>query len=279
MARSKWWRWSARARMLLTLELAIVLPAAALIGFSVWNLRSIQRDRAVEAAIQRDFSQVLKIAEKKINEKARRIVGAARAEFPCPDDKGAIAAKLDVMLRNHPEFAYGFLYDKKTNTFVGRIQPSRLDDPDLRAEGEKWFGMAQAWLPQDSKEMVEKQVAGAFDMISHASCLGGADLSATIKQCYSYDKATGKTSDSNFTKFKNAEFVDVLGQFSSETDAQRKLEYGNKLNAILNEEVPSTGITAGGRAYGWFRYLKGLPEIGGISDYNTYQWDFVWLDK
>ncbi len=156
MARSKWWRWSDRARMLLTLELAIVLPAAALIGFSVWNLRSIQRDRAVEAAIQRDFSQVLKIAEKKINEKARRVVGAARAEFPCPDDKGAIAGKLDAMLRNHPEFAYGFLYDKKTNTFVGRIQPHSLDDPDVRAEGEKWFDMAQSWLPQDSKEMAEK---------------------------------------------------------------------------------------------------------------------------
>lgn len=156
MARSKWWRWSDRARMLLTLELAIVLPAAALIGFSIWNLRSIQRDRAVEAAIQRDFSQVLKIAEKKINEKARKLVGAARAELPCPDDKGAIATKLDAMLQNHPEFAYGFLYDKKTNTFVGRIQPSHLDDPSLRAEGEKWFDMAQSWLPQDAKEVVEK---------------------------------------------------------------------------------------------------------------------------
>ena len=156
MSRSKWWRWSDRARMLLTLELAIVLPAAALIGFSVWNLRSIQRDRAVEAAIQRDFNQVLKIAEKKINEKARQTVADARREFPCPDDKGAIAAKLDATLQNHPEFAYGFLYDKKTNTFVGRIHPSRLDDHELRAEGEKWFEMAQAWLPQDAKEMAEK---------------------------------------------------------------------------------------------------------------------------
>jgi signal transduction histidine kinase len=156
MARSKWWRWSDRARMLLTLELAIVLPAAALIGFSVWNLRSIQRDRAVEAAIQRDFSQVLKIAEKKINEKARKLVAGARAEFPCPDDKGAIATKLDAMLRNHPEFAYAFLYDKKTNTFVGRIQPSRANDPALHAEGEKWFEMSQAWVPQDAKEIAEK---------------------------------------------------------------------------------------------------------------------------
>jgi hypothetical protein len=25
--------------------------------------------------------------------------------------------------------------------------------------------------------------------------------------------------------------------------------------------------------------VKGLPPTGGNSDYNTYQWDFVWLDK
>jgi hypothetical protein len=25
--------------------------------------------------------------------------------------------------------------------------------------------------------------------------------------------------------------------------------------------------------------VRGLPKVGGNSDYNTYQWDFVWLDK
>ena len=35
---SKKWRLTDRTRTLLTLELAIVLPAAALLGFSVWNL-------------------------------------------------------------------------------------------------------------------------------------------------------------------------------------------------------------------------------------------------
>ncbi len=43
--------------------------------------------------------------------------------------------------------------------------------------------------------------------------------------------------------------------------------------------MPNTGMTIGGRAYGWHNYVKGLPEVGGNSDYNTYQWDFVWLDK
>ena len=50
---SKKWRLTDRTRTLLTLELAIVLPAAALMGFSIWNLKHIQRDKSVEAAIQR----------------------------------------------------------------------------------------------------------------------------------------------------------------------------------------------------------------------------------
>jgi len=58
-------RWTDRTRLLLTLELAIILPAASLMAFSIWNLRHIQRDKAIEAAIQRDFTYVLKIAEKK----------------------------------------------------------------------------------------------------------------------------------------------------------------------------------------------------------------------
>ena len=89
---SKWWRWNERTRMLVTLELAIALPATALIVHSIWHLRSIQRDRAVEAAIQRDFSHVLKIAEKRFNSKAYKAVEQLRLEFPGPG--GPIVQKL-----------------------------------------------------------------------------------------------------------------------------------------------------------------------------------------
>ena len=61
-------RWNPRTRLLLTLELAVVLPAATLIYFSVAHLNHIKRDHGVEAAIQRDFSQVLAISEKEIPE-------------------------------------------------------------------------------------------------------------------------------------------------------------------------------------------------------------------
>jgi len=70
-------RWNEKTRLLLTLELAVILPAAALVFLSAWHVLHIQRDRAVEAAIQRDFSQVLAISEKQINQKAKELVDGA----------------------------------------------------------------------------------------------------------------------------------------------------------------------------------------------------------
>ena len=61
---------NARTRMMLILELAVILPAATLVILSARHLQTIQRDKQVEAAIQRDFSQVLAISEKHINHKA-----------------------------------------------------------------------------------------------------------------------------------------------------------------------------------------------------------------
>src|SRR4029077_7600362 len=104
---SKKWRLTDRTRTLLTLELAIVLPAAALLGFSIWNLKHIQRSEAVEAAIQRDFSHVLYIAEKNSYHKANALITPVRKAFPDPDDDHTVMqAKLEHILSEHPEFAY-----------------------------------------------------------------------------------------------------------------------------------------------------------------------------
>ncbi len=168
----------------------------------------------------------------------------------------------------------------KTFNFVVRESPqNRQLAAYAQAEWERLLGVKTRLEVVQVSAMVDRQVAGTFDMISHAACLGGADLGATMRMCYGINKATGKKSDSNFTNFKNAEFDKILDQFSFEVDAQRKLQLGRQLNQILNNEMPNTGVTADGRAYGWYNYVKGLPKVGGNSDYNTYQWDFVWLDK
>ena len=73
-----------KTRLLLTLELAVILPAAALVILSAWHVRHIQRDRAVEAAFQREYSQVLAISEKQINHKAYELADDVRTNFPRP---------------------------------------------------------------------------------------------------------------------------------------------------------------------------------------------------
>jgi signal transduction histidine kinase len=151
----KKWRLTDRTRTLLTLELAIVLPAAALLGFSVWNLKHIQRSEAVEAAIQRDLAHVLKYAEKKTYHKAIDTIAPVRKEFPNPDeDRSVINSKLEHLLSEHPEYAYALIYDKKNHLLLSKTQPARDDDPQFCAGAQEAITMVSSWLPLETPEML-----------------------------------------------------------------------------------------------------------------------------
>jgi len=150
----KKWRLTDRTRTLLTLELAIVLPAAALLGFSVWNLNRIQRSEFVEAAYQRDLAHVLKFAEKKSWHQAVELITPLRKAFPNPDeDRGVIKAKLDEMLSTHPEYSYALLYDKKNNLLVSVAQPGRDQDREFCAITQDAINAVSAWIPLEAKHM------------------------------------------------------------------------------------------------------------------------------
>jgi hypothetical protein len=152
---SKKWRLTDRTRTLLTLELAIVLPAAALMAFSIWNLKHIQRSQAVEAAIQRDFSYVLKIAEKKSWERAKDLVAPARKEFPNFDDGPKTKANLERILSEHPEYSYAALYDKKNNLLVTRTQPGHDNDAVFCGHTQEEINLLATWLPVESADMTK----------------------------------------------------------------------------------------------------------------------------
>src|SRR5215470_9927924 len=122
-------RISDRTRMLLTLELAIILPAASLMAFSIWNLYHMQRDKAIEAAIQRDFTHVLMFAEKRTWLRAGEMLTPVRKEFPpCPDDRSQIKPQLDRVLAAHPEFLFAILYDKDSDVWAWRQQAGHDGD-------------------------------------------------------------------------------------------------------------------------------------------------------
>lgn len=160
-------RWNERTRLMLTLELAVVLPAAALVILSALHLKSIERDRGVQAAFQRDFSQVLLITEKQMNHKAWELIDDVRDQFP--SSGAACTETMDRILASHPYVAYLFVYDPAVG-LVFRSQPSKANDSAFRPEHDYLSGMFSAWMQVEYKDLVksleEKETKGrreAFD--------------------------------------------------------------------------------------------------------------------
>jgi signal transduction histidine kinase len=116
----------------LVLMLAVMLPASALIVASAYHLRTIQRDKAIEAIMQRDYQQVLAIAEKRIDERAYEIAEEARKQFPDLDHSG----ELQTFLSTHPDIEHAFLWSGKGN-LAFQSQSSRMSDPEFIEEIKK----------------------------------------------------------------------------------------------------------------------------------------------
>lgn len=143
---------SERMRLLITLGF-VVFPAAALIGFSVLHLRSIQRDRAIEAAIQRDFQHMMAITEKRMARKAYDMVDEVQPKVPCPSDSGA-GTRLEAILDKSPFAAHVFTWSKGST--VVRSNPGRTGVSEARAEGEKMGTMITGWFDLEGASMLEK---------------------------------------------------------------------------------------------------------------------------
>ena len=143
-----------RFRLMLTLGLAVVLPAAALIYLNFRQLRTFQRDKVLEAAIKGDFQEILTITEKKMNLKAYAMTEEARNLFPSPDIEPAEREKkLDAVLAKSPWLDHVFLFAEKGA--VVRSQPRLSGDKDIRAEQEQKVEGYRQWFDKEGKTMVE----------------------------------------------------------------------------------------------------------------------------
>jgi signal transduction histidine kinase len=150
----RFWSGKKRFRLMLTLELAVMLPAAALIYVNFFQLKSIERDKALEAAIHRDFQQMLAISEKQINLKASTMVEELRSGFPSADaDKAEKMHQLDVLLAEHPWAAHAFLFEADKGLFF-RSQPQHLNDPYIIQEQERLKKMFAGWFAFEARTMV-----------------------------------------------------------------------------------------------------------------------------
>ena len=168
-----------RFRLMLTLGLAVLLPAAALIYVNFSQLRTFERDKVLEAAIHRDFQEMLAITEKKINKKANTMAEEVRDLFPSPDaDAAEKEKKLDFILSKNPWLVHAFLYDEKG--FLLRSQPQMMSDKyvheehDRMAENFKWLGM-------EGKSFVEElhKKGRPYFLTSHTKRSNGDSYIAT----------------------------------------------------------------------------------------------------
>src|SRR5512145_2339691 len=94
---------NSRFRLVLTLGLAVLLPALTLIFVNFQHVKSIQRDKKIEGLIHRDFQYLLTTSAKKVNGKAYDLTEQAREVFPAETDSDEEKRKkLELILSKSP---------------------------------------------------------------------------------------------------------------------------------------------------------------------------------
>ena len=142
--------WSGRPRVLL-LMLAVMLPAIGLILVSLYHLRTIQRDKAIEAVLQRNYQQILAIAERRIVERAYDTAEETKAKFPDVDH----ADELYTFLKTRPEIAHAFLWTGK-GKLQFRSQSGQMNNPEINEEAKKLSSMFRNWFDIEAEDLVAK---------------------------------------------------------------------------------------------------------------------------
>src|SRR2546423_5288361 len=122
-----------RFRLMLTLVLAVLVPAAALIYVNFSQLRSFQRDKFLQAAIHRDFQEQLAITEKRMSKKAYGKVDDVIGMFPSRTNNDVEKkTKLDEIFSKCACFDHAFICDGEDLTL--ETDPNQMNDRFIREE-------------------------------------------------------------------------------------------------------------------------------------------------
>ena len=143
-----------RYKLILTLGLAVLLPAAGLIYANYSQLQLFERDKVLEAAIHRDFQEILAITEKRMNKKAYAMVEDIRGQFPdCDCDETEKEQKLDRLLEKNLWISSVVYYDDKG--LIIRSQPSKMEDKHFREDHERMADDYKGWFKMEGKGLLE----------------------------------------------------------------------------------------------------------------------------
>jgi len=164
--------WSGnRFRLMLTLELAVMLPAAALIYVNFHHVKSIKRDKRVEASIHRDFQYMLAACEKNTNDKIYVMVEGVRDLLPSPDkDADEKAKEMDLILSKNPWLAHVFLFEAGKGILL-RSQPKQMSDKFFQEEHQHLNGLFGGWFGMEGKVLCDamrkkaRPVTGMTDQV------------------------------------------------------------------------------------------------------------------
>ena len=141
-----------RFRLVLTLGLAVVLPALTLIYVNFKHVKSIQRDKNVEALIHRDFQYLLSTSANKINTKAYELAEQAKEAYPAEaDSDDEKRRKFELLLKKSPWFAHVVFFDSRKGVIVQK-QPERMSERD-HIPLDKMYG---GWLSLEGPFLVEQ---------------------------------------------------------------------------------------------------------------------------
>ncbi|HEY6215287.1 MAG TPA: HAMP domain-containing sensor histidine kinase [Pyrinomonadaceae bacterium] len=136
-----------RFRLILTLGLAVVLPALTLIYVNFQHVKSIQRDKKVEALIHRDFQYLLSNSAKKMSRKVYELTEEAKATFPSDDDSDdEKRRKFDLLLEKNPWIGHAFLYDSKQGVLIQQRCANEKELASLNKMYNGWFGLEGPFL-------------------------------------------------------------------------------------------------------------------------------------
>jgi len=220
-----------RFRLVLTLGLAVVLPALTLIFVNFQHVKSIQRDKKIEAIIHRDFQYLLVIAGKKINGKAYELTEQARAAFPSETDSDdEKRRKFDQLLAKSPWIAHAFLYEDKKEVTL-RAQPGRFSDKELAKMSKDYNG----WMSLEGPFLVEQlcKKSKPITWFSGESDEGKGPVYRTMA-VFTFPDLYGKRAviggisfDSDY--MKNTFFPQMLEEVTSQKFSEDQEQRGNPL--------------------------------------------------
>ncbi len=146
-----------RFRLMLTLVLAVLLPAAALIYLNFSQLRSFERDKFLQAAIHRDFQEMLGIYEKEMNKRAYAKIEDTKELFPpLSDDQTDKEKKLDDILAKSSYYDHAFIFDDGELTL--QTPSSQMTDRFVRDEHEHMVESYRTWF--SSKDELKSIIEG-----------------------------------------------------------------------------------------------------------------------